>query len=232
MRCPTVLTPLSLSQSVTSSSLLPVNTPVWSKRQHVSAAVSPCCFIGQSSFMVRFLSKRLSEGGERRERDLLRQVRRQGRVTDAGEDHEKDGGGRGRRGVKTRTTARFRWERKKQIMNQKRPNWKLIRCLFIQTEYEENISKEHSFKWRARDQRVEETRLLSVHMNSDADKRQKWCSDVHVLNRQNPLWSQTGETFCRPNASNQWSIRLTVNQRSVIKQLCCTCCEKWTETTK
>lgn len=87
------------------------------QRQHVSTAVSPCCFQGHSSFMVRFLSRRPGGGGggERRERDLLRQVKRRCRVTDAGEDGGGGGGGEGaggRRGVRTRTSARFRWERK------------------------------------------------------------------------------------------------------------------------
>lgn len=72
--------------------------------------------------MVRFFSKRRSDGGERRERDLLRQVRRRCHATDAGE--EKDGGGGGRKGVRMRTTARFRWERKYRTekVNEKRQN--------------------------------------------------------------------------------------------------------------
>lgn len=69
--------------------------------------------------MVRFFSRRRRE---RRERNLLRQVRRRCRVSDGKEDGKKDrgeggggeegGGGRGR-GEKTRTSARFRWERTK-----------------------------------------------------------------------------------------------------------------------
>ncbi|KAM8743516.1 phosphatidylserine decarboxylase proenzyme, mitochondrial isoform 2-T2 [Acanthopagrus schlegelii] len=52
--------------------------------------------------MVRFFCRRR----ERRERDLLRQVRRRGQTTDR--EKENEGGGGGGRGVRTRTTARFR----------------------------------------------------------------------------------------------------------------------------
>ncbi|XP_076613718.1 phosphatidylserine decarboxylase proenzyme, mitochondrial isoform X2 [Chaetodon auriga] len=52
--------------------------------------------------MVRFFSP-----PRRRERDLLRQVRRQRRATDRDKESEKDGGGGGG-GVRTRRTARFR----------------------------------------------------------------------------------------------------------------------------
>ncbi|XP_049460858.1 phosphatidylserine decarboxylase proenzyme, mitochondrial isoform X2 [Epinephelus fuscoguttatus] len=62
--------------------------------------------------MVRFFPRH--RGGERRERDLLRQVRRQGRTADGEKESEKGGGrGEGERGgrgggVRTRTSARFR----------------------------------------------------------------------------------------------------------------------------
>lgn len=74
----------------------------------VSSAGSLSCdgVFTQRSFMVRFFSGR--RGDRRRgESALLRQVRRQ-RRTPKGES-EKDGGGQG---VRRRTTARFRWERK------------------------------------------------------------------------------------------------------------------------
>lgn len=88
------------------------------KRQHVQASGSHCCITSQQAFMVRFFPQRRRE---RRERDLLRQVRRRCRVTDVeevcrkdrgeGRGEEEGGGGRGR-GVRSKTTARFRWERK------------------------------------------------------------------------------------------------------------------------
>lgn len=114
-----------------SSSVLSVDAPfcvtaVWFKRQHVQATGSLCCIISQQAFMVRFFSQRRRQ---RRERDLLRQVRRRCRVSDVeevcrkdrGEGGGEEEGGEGRgRGVRTRTTARFRWERKKNIENKLR----------------------------------------------------------------------------------------------------------------
>lgn len=108
-----------------SSSVLAADAPlcvaaVWCKCQHVQATAPLCCVASQQVFMVRFFSRRRRERGER---DLLRQVRRGCRVTNAEEGCRKDrgkggdeegGGGRGR-GVRTRTTtARFRWERRKK----------------------------------------------------------------------------------------------------------------------
>lgn len=75
----------------------------------------------QPAFMVRFFSRRRRE---RRERNLLRQVRRRCRVSDVKEDGRKDrgeggggeeGGGAGGRRERTRTSARFRWERTKSF---------------------------------------------------------------------------------------------------------------------
>lgn len=71
--------------------------------------------------MVRFFSKGGGGvGGARRERDLLRQVRRRCRVTDASQDGGGGGGGGGGAGggrsrARTKTSARFRWERKVRV---------------------------------------------------------------------------------------------------------------------
>ncbi|XP_061590579.1 phosphatidylserine decarboxylase proenzyme, mitochondrial isoform X3 [Cololabis saira] len=54
--------------------------------------------------MVKFLRKRRNDG-ERRGRDLLRQVRRRRQTTDGEKENDRNGGGRGAR---TRTAARFR----------------------------------------------------------------------------------------------------------------------------
>ncbi|XP_074474566.1 phosphatidylserine decarboxylase proenzyme, mitochondrial isoform X1 [Sebastes fasciatus] len=56
--------------------------------------------------MVKFLSR--GRGGERGQRDLLRQVKRRWHATDGEKEKEKDEGKGGGRGVRTRTTARFR----------------------------------------------------------------------------------------------------------------------------
>lgn len=72
--------------------------------------------------MVRFFSKGGGGGGvggARRERDLLRQVRRRCRVTDASQDGGGGGGGGGAAGgrsrARTKTSARFRWERRVRV---------------------------------------------------------------------------------------------------------------------
>jgi len=86
------------------------------KRHHGSSAVS-LRVIGDP-LTVKFFPR--CRGGARQHRDLLRQVKRRRRrhVTD-GEEEEEEGGGRGgrrgRRGVRTRTTARFRWEKKMKM---------------------------------------------------------------------------------------------------------------------
>lgn len=79
-------------------------------RPDVSSAGSLSCdgVFAQRSFMVRFFSGRRGDS-RRSESALLRQVRRQRRTPKGERENEKDGGGRG---VRRRTTARFRWERK------------------------------------------------------------------------------------------------------------------------
>lgn len=83
------------------------------KRQDVSTTV----FLpyGKHAFMVSCCSRRPGDGGgARRDREPLRQASRRRRALDGERRCERDGGG----GVRTQTTARFRWDRRKTVRSE------------------------------------------------------------------------------------------------------------------